>query len=271
MLGNLDPLNEYLLEHLQKKHICCSITDKDKILENKAFIENSIKEFSPDIILHSANIEDVDYCEEHADEAYKINTISTLNIARAASCSSIPILYFSSSCIFDGNSKTPYKEDDKPNPINVYGKTKLNAEEIIQGLCSKYFILRTSFYYGDSNCLVKKILDNNASLFYSADYYINPTYIKDIALLIDKLIKSKEYGIYHCGSNGYTTKVDFTQFILSEINRNSSVKPLPDELKKLCAPRPKFAVLSNELINKKFKIEMKNWKENVREYINSLT
>lgn len=271
MFGNLDPLNEYLLEYLKKRHICYSITDKSKILEDNNFIENSIKDFSPDIILHFANVEDIDYCEEHSDEISKINKTSTTNIAKAASLASIPILYFSSSCVFDGNSDSPYKEVDKPNPINAYGKSKLDCEKIIQKLCDKYFILRTSFYYGDSNCLVKKIISNKASLFYSADYYINPTYIKDIALLVEKLIESKSYGIYHCGSKGYTTKVDFTKFVLNEINSKSKVKTLPNELKELYAPRPNFAVLSNKLITEKFNIEMKSWEENLKNYIDSLT
>lgn len=271
MIGNLSPQAKYILEHLKKGHTCRLITDRDKILLDNTFIENSIKEFKPNLILHAANIEDVDYCEEHEDEAFKVNTVSTLNISKISSKLNIPLVYFSSSFVFDGNSEKLYTEKDRPNPINVYGKTKANSEEIIQSLCKKYFIIRTSFCYGDSDCLIKKIINNPASLFYSADYVINPTYIEDLALSLDKLINSTEYGIYHCASKGYATKLDFTKFVLNEVNRNCIVQALPTDLKNLCAIRPNFTALSNELLSQKFNIEFKDWKVKAKEYISSLS
>ena len=117
------------------------ITDKENISKILADVK-------PGIVIHSAAYTDVDGCELNKDRAYKINFEGTKNIAYACKEAETILIYISTDFVFDGKKKSPYTEEDKPNPLSIYGDSKLKGEDFIRKELKKYFILRTSWLYG---------------------------------------------------------------------------------------------------------------------------
>ena len=117
------------------------ITKRDEMI---AFI----KKTRPDIIIHAVAFTAVDKCESESDTAYSVNADGTQNICLAAKELSIPIVYFSTDYIFDGEKKEPYGELDAPNPQSVYGKSKYEGEKFVRELCLKHYIVRISWLCG---------------------------------------------------------------------------------------------------------------------------
>ncbi len=113
-----------------------------------AQVNEFVQEAEPDIAIHLAAEIDVDRCEIEPDHAYRTNTLGTWNVALACQRCNIPMAYVSTAGVFDGMKSEPYTEFDSPNPVNVYGRSKLEGEKIVQRLLSKFFIVRAAWMIG---------------------------------------------------------------------------------------------------------------------------
>ena len=134
------------------------ITDRDSV-------SSCVAEVKPDVIINCAAYTDVDEAEEDYGRAFQVNALGAGNLAIAAESVGAKVIHISTDYVFDGRGVisdgkiTPYREYDLPNPINVYGKTKLLGENYVREFCSRYFIVRTSWLYGESgNNFVKTII-----------------------------------------------------------------------------------------------------------------
>lgn len=175
------------------------ITDLTRVLD----VVQTIK---PDIVIHAAAYTRVDYAESDQDRAYLVNTYGTRNVTVAAQQTGAKMIYLSTDYVFDGQSKLPYIEYDRVNPLNVYGKSKLAGEELVKTLSDKYFIVRTSWLYGkQGNNFVKtmlKLAENRNEVSVVDDQVGSPTYTKDLAWFLSILSETDKYGIYHASNTG---------------------------------------------------------------------
>ena len=121
---------------------------KNLDITNSDMVKKVLSEQKPDIVVHCAAYTNVDKAEEDYDTAHKINAVGTENLAKACAQNDITLVYISTDYVFDGESTTPYKLDDKPNPLNNYGLTKYEGEQAILKYCKKYYICRTAWLYG---------------------------------------------------------------------------------------------------------------------------
>jgi dTDP-4-dehydrorhamnose reductase len=110
-------------------------------------IFEAVSRIRPEVILHAAAIADVDRCEANPDLAFRVNTVGTACLAAAAQMSGATLIFISTDYVFDGTKGTPYTEFDRPNPINVYGWSKLQAEEYVRTLCPRHFVVRTAWLF----------------------------------------------------------------------------------------------------------------------------
>ncbi len=235
---------------------------------------NFIKNTKPDVVIHCAAYTKVDECEKNADLAFKINSVGTANIASACNDIGAKMVYISTDYVFDGEKGEPYLEFDQPNPINVYGKSKLAGENLVKEIVNKHFIVRTSWLYGENgNNFVRTILklaEEKKMLRIVNDQFGTPTYTKDLAEAIYNLIKSNYYGTYHISNNGQTTWFYYAKTILELMCISVKIEPIYSEDYPSPAKRPKFSVLRNFMLESRLGIKMRCWENALEDFIKNL-
>ena len=220
-----------------------------------------IKQEAPEIVVHCAAYTNVDKAEEDLKNAELINVTGTENIAKACAEAGAVMVYISTDYVFDGTKNSPYTPDDKPNPINNYGLTKLKGEEAVKKYCEKYYIARTSWLYGHHG---KNFVETMISLAKDRpelkvvdDQIGCPTWTVELANGILKLF-DKPYGTYHVCGSGSTSWYGFAK----EILKNCEVKILPCTTEEFPRParRPKYSIMDNNKI-------CRNWQDALKDYM----
>ncbi|MCK4352578.1 dTDP-4-dehydrorhamnose reductase [candidate division WOR-3 bacterium] len=240
---------------------------------------DSVQKFvdlKPDLIIHLAAYTDVDACELNPHKAKQINSLGTKNVALACQKLDIPILYISTDYIFDGTKPAPYVEWDTPNPINIYGKTKLEGELWVKKLLKKFWIIRTSGLYGKHgknfvSAIFEKAKKENTIKIVN-DQIGSPTYTKDIAYAIQKLIITSKFGIYHITNSGWCSWYEFATTIikiagLQRQNTGLKILPITSHYLKRPAKRPRNFRLSNFMWNRIFGKPLRPWEKALNEFI----
>ena len=158
------------------------------------------------------------------------------------------MVYISTDYVFDGQKQTPYSPSDRPNPLNVYGRTKLAGEQFVSSLLDRYYIIRTSWLFGNqgSNFVqtILKLAQEQSCLSIVNDQVGSPTYAKDLAVVIAKLIGIPCYGLYHVANLGSVSWYQFAQKIISLKNLAVTVVPITSQELGRPAQRPHYSVLS---------------------------
>lgn len=230
-----------------------------------------IKKVSPNLIINCAGWRDVDECEKNKEQALLINSFGAKNIALAAKSLDIPMIHISSDSVYDGNTKEPYSEFDTPNPINVYGYSKLKAEETIISILDKHFIVRLPILFGlkgkkESNLIfqVTEKLKRNEKIYAPTDQICSPTYTKDVARALAEMANSEYYGIYNIANEGLGSRYDLMEEIANIKGLNcENIVPCSSEIK--FAKRPKFTAFNGISFKNSFEIKLSEWRIALRE------
>ena len=204
----------------------------------------------PDMIINAAAVTNVDACETEAELAFRVNAVGARNLA-AASCElAAPILHFSTDYIFDGEKGSPYIESDAPNPLGVYGKSKLEGEEHVRRHANRHYILRIQSTYGEHGknfvTTIIKAAREKGVLTVVNDQRSSPTYTKDVCGFVSRLIEQPGYGTYHVSNSGGPSWYEFAGEIIKQTGlANVKLEPCSAKDYKRPARRPKFSVLEN--------------------------
>jgi dTDP-4-dehydrorhamnose reductase len=232
-----------------------NITDRDKVLK-------CIKKIKPDVIIHTAAIGNVDFCEKNKDISWITNVDGTKNIIEAARECNSEIIYISSNAVFDG-SNPPYKEEDEINPISYYGETKVICERLVKNSGLKNVIIRAILMYGWNNPLERQnmvtwILDSiskGVQLKIVNDIYSNPLLSLNCADAIWAVIKKEKTGIFHVAGSNCVSRYDFALKIaeIFDLNKNM-LAPVPNSYFTEIAPRPCNTCLCTDKMEQELKI-----------------
>jgi dTDP-4-dehydrorhamnose reductase len=200
----------------------------------------------PDIIVHTAAMTNVDYCEDHREEALAANALGTKNIVDAARKSGSKAVYISTDYVFDG-ARGMYREDDAVNPVSVYAYTKLLGEYYVKDL-QGHVIARTSVVYGNARqnfaSWVRDSLRNGTAIRIFTDQYVSPTLALDCAGAIAALIKNNASGTYHTAGSERISRYEFARKIASFYGLdNGLIEPVTTEAMKQKAKRPRDSSL----------------------------
>lgn len=201
----------------ERGHVVCAtdIAASDEGIEyldvkSYAQVKGLVEKVKPDMVMHLAAETDVDKCELEPDLAFLTNTMSTQNVTLLCQKQCIEMVYISTIGVFYGDKPEPYTEFDEPNPINVYGKSKLEGEKIVQNLLKRYYIVRAGWMVGGGPKRDKKfvgkiirLLDETSKLKAADDKIGSPTYTVDFSRCLADLIETGYYGLYHCTNKGY--------------------------------------------------------------------
>lgn len=226
----------------------------------------------PDIVIHAAAYTQVDRAESEAEQAYLVNAYGTRNIAVAAESVGAKLVYISTDYVFDGQGKRPYHEFDPTSPLGVYGKSKLAGEQFVRELCSRFFILRTSWVYGLHGAnFVKtmlKLATERNELQVVHDQIGSPTYTVDLATFVKQLISTELYGTYHVSNAGPCSWYEFAKAIFEEAGVNDvQVLPVTTAEFPRPAPRPAYSVMDHMAIRLNGLTDLPHWRDALRRFM----
>ena len=271
--GSKGQIGYYLQKALSDEHLELFLTDRNNMdITDYEQTNSTVATIKPDIIIHSAAYTSVDACETNPNEAYRVNALGTRNLAIACNNVNAKMLYISTDFVFDGTKESPYIEFDEPNPLNIYGKTKLAGEEFVKSLLNKFFIVRTSWLYGSHGNNFVKTIQNLAKqkgiIKVVDDQTGSPTFAEDLVEIILQLIKTDYYGIYHCSNDGQCSWYEFAKKIieyagLSEI----TIQPITSEELNRPAKRPNFSVLKNYMLELQSLNKVPHWMDSLESFL----
>lgn len=254
-------------------------TNKDSLdIEDEEKIDSFVKQNSINTIINCAAYTAVDSAESDVDTASNINFKAVKNLAKISKQNSIKFIHISTDYIFDGKNYKPYTEEDKPNPMSVYGKTKLKGEESILSCDLKNsIIIRTSWVYSSHGTnFVKTMLKlgrERNSLDVVFDQVGTPTYANDLAKLILEIlpkIDNNKTEIYHYSNEGVLSWYDLAKEIMKMAKIDCKIYPTYTTNFPRPAPRPYFSVLDKGKIKKHFNIEVAYWKDSLDKCLKDL-
>lgn len=267
-------LGGYFLKNRDLDYEIIGIT-KTNLQKNKAFVSLDItnkislidftKEKNPDIIIHAASLGNVDYCETHPDEAYKVNVEGTKNIIEAAKEVNARLIFMSSNAIYDGVGY-PFDEKSKPNPIDVYGRTKVEGENIIKKSNLDYAILRLMTMYGwfapggrtNPAAWVIDKLRKGEAISVVNDVYNNHLWASQAADVVWKIIKNDTHTnkAYNVAGKDCINRFEFALKVAKVFDLDSSlITPVKSSFFKNIAARPKNTCFNTLKIEKELGIK----------------
>lgn len=243
------------------------ITDFRKTVE-------AVTNYRPDVILHFAALSDVDACESDFERAFRINALSCLGLVTAARRISARILYTSTNFVFDGRRESGYFETDPPNPLSVYGQTKLAGENMIRDLGHSYYIVRTAWLFG-KNCktFISRFLqarEKPASIDVVCDQIGSFTYLPDLCEAIFALIRTENYGVFHLTNRDGGSWLDFSLAAKDLMKFKTELRAVKTEELNLPAARPAFCVLRSRHYEFFFEKSMRPWKSALADFVKEL-
>lgn len=254
--------------------------DVDELdITNLDAVRKYIKNFKADVVINCAAYTNVDGCETNLDAAFKVNAIGPRNLAIACEEVGAKLLHVSTDYVFSGeDAEAPRKEFDETRPVSAYGTTKLLGEQYVRDFCSKYYIVRTAWLYGYNGhnfvYTMMKLAQSNDAISVVNDQRGNPTNANDLAYHILKLIKTDEYGIYHCTGEGECSWYDFASKIIELSGEQCTVNPCTSQEYKAKYPnsadRPAYSSLDNMMLRATVGNEMRDWKEAIETFMSNV-
>jgi dTDP-4-dehydrorhamnose reductase len=257
------------------------ITERDPLLR-------TLGDLKPDIILNCAAYTNVDGCETQEELATRVNGCGPAHLAEAAQRLDAVLVHISTDYVFDGTQKTPYTEEDHPNPLSAYGRSKLAGEEAIRnsGL-QRFFILRTSWLYGPGGKnfveTIARLAGEREELRVVADQFGTPTYTEDLARAIYHLLALETHqssslaahgfhGTYHFANAGDCSWHAFAEAIVERLRQGGAatrvrqIVPIGTDDYPLPAPRPPYSVFSKNKYRAATGQEVPDWKNALDRY-----
>lgn len=238
----------HMNEKLYKDSIKLDICSKEAL--------QPIFKIRPDVVIHTAAMTNVDACEVDKEAAWLVNVEGTKNLAEAVEKLGSKLVFVSTDYVFDGK-KGMYRETDKPNPINYYGKTKLEAEKIVERTCKDFIIVRSSVLYGSHPSKLNFVswliqeLKSGKNVNVVTDQFVSPTLTDNLAEMIIELVKREENGIFHAAGRERTSRFDLAMRVAEIFDLDKTlIKPITSDELSWKARRPKDSSLDVSKISK---------------------
>jgi len=255
---------------------------KDLDITQQDAVKQTINNLKPDVVINAAAYTAVDKAEEDVKTATAVNATAVGYLAQACKNLDIPLVHISTDYVFDGSKQGAYTESDAVSPLGVYGETKLEGEVLVQQLCEKHYILRTSWVFSaHGNNFVKTMLRLGAQrekLGIVADQYGKPTSAGEIARVIYEILKSKQeaWGTYHIAQPEKTSWFGFASNIFEQAKAQgmaikvSEVNAITTRDYPTPARRPANSTLNCKKIERTFGLKLEGWQVSLRQVIKEL-
>jgi len=276
IIGSNGQLGTDLYEVLSTENALEGLTHADIEITDIDNVKKILSAIKPQILINTAAYNLVAEAEKYPDEAFLINAIGTVNLARVCRDLGIKLVHYSTDYVFDGNKPSSYAEADEPNPLNVYGITKLSGEYFARNYCDHAYVIRVSGIYGKVPSRGKggnfittmlRLAKEQKEVRVVNDEILTPTPTYYIAKNTASLIKTDHFGLYHMSCEGEVSWYEFAKVIWETLALKTpltaaSVKDFPSTVK-----RPLYSVLQNENLGKLGINQMPGWKEALVEFL----
>lgn len=268
--GQLGQEVSRLLEEMNEDYVACGSSDLN-ILDTEA-IDRMFEIEKPDIVLHCAAYTAVDNAEDNESANWNVNVNGTRHVAEACKKYGATMVYISTDYVFDGESTEQYKEEDTTNPQNAYGIAKLEGEKTVQDILDNYYIVRTSWVFGQYGnnfvSTMKRLAKEKEVLTIVSDQVGRPTWTRTLAeFMVHLSINKPEYGIYHLSNDGQCSWYEFAKEILKD--EKVEVKPIFSSEYPQKAKRPMHSVMDLSKA-KETGFEIIRWEKALGKYLEQL-
>ncbi len=273
MLGS--DLSRIIGSKAKHQVVATDITESSESFQLDITHEEKVHDFigraAPEVVINTAGYTDVDGCEKNIELAFSVNAEGVKNLALACQKSGAFLVHLSTDYVFDGSKGTPYCEDDLPNPLGIYGRSKLQGEIYLRQILSHYLLIRTQWLYGKKGKNFVETIINQAQdkkeLRVVNDQWGSPTFTRDLSQAIRELIERGAGGTYHIVNEGYCNWFDFAQKILELSGNQATLTSIRSNELNRPAPRPSFSVLGTEKLKKDEGIALPAWQDALKEYL----
>jgi len=269
LFGSKGMLGSDLCKLLSKDYTLFSYTKEELDITDSLRLQEKILQVKPEIVINCAAYTNVEGCESNFEQALEVNANAVREIAKNCKQIGAILIQISTDYVFDGCLLEGYKENDKTNPLNKYGITKLKAEKYIQNILEKHYIVRSSWLFGKNGKnfvrTIINLLKVKEILSVVDDQRGCPTYTEDLSKGIKELFEGDyPYGIYHINNKGNCSWYRFALEIANSQDFDlDKVVPVTSKEYPTAASRPKCSIL----LNTKHNIEMRFWKEALKAYL----
>lgn len=228
----------------------------------------------PDAVIHCAAYTKVDLAEDEPERCWAVNVDGTRNIALACRASGAKILYVSTDYVFPGTGEQPYSPMSPTGPLNVYGRSKLAGELVVQSLLSRFFIVRISWVFGkNGGNFVKTMLrlgQTHDHVRVVCDQIGSPTYTADLAPLLCSMIQTDRYGIYHATNEGTCSWAEFAEAIFETAGLKVTVEPIPSSEYPVKACRPMNSRMDKACLDDAGYQRLPHWRDALRRFCKTI-
>lgn len=256
-------------EVIALNHDRLDITKEEHVIE-------VLEELSPDMVVNTAAYHNVEKCEEDPDLSYQINARGAQNVARACAEQNAYFVHISTDYVFDGYKGKPYVEFDEPEPLNVYGKSKLAGEEMVTAANENALVMRVSGLYGKNPCrakglnfvdLMQKLGSERDEVRVVDDEIITPTSTVEVARQLVALSRKPVSGVCHGTAEGGCSWHEFASEIFRIKNLKATLNVAAPGEFPIKVPRPSYSVLENRKLKDNQVNTFKHWKDGLAEYL----
>lgn len=237
-------------------------------------VSHTLKTAHPAMVMHLAAETDVDRCEQEPSQAYVTNAAGTEHVVSACRLISARLLYMSTAGVFDGQKPTPYAETDTPNPVNVYGRSKLAGEFAVREYPGAYQIVRAGWMVGgyerDKKFVGKilRLLEERRELSVVTDKRGSLTFVEDLSRGIATLIETTHTGLFHMTNHGVCSRYDVACKLVELLGRQDvTIRPVTSEAFPLPAPRAPSEAMHNLRLQSLGLDAMPSWEEALQRYV----
>ncbi|MDZ7799136.1 MAG: dTDP-4-dehydrorhamnose reductase [Patescibacteria group bacterium] len=245
--------------------------DKDELdITKPKMIEAFFRKEAPELVINAAAYTDVDACQDNQELAYEVNGRGVGFLAKYCRQFGSKLIHYSTDYVFNGQKKAGYDENDTPDPVSVYGKSKLLGEKLIQEQTDNFYILRTAWLYGPNGPnFVKTMLDladKKKEIKVVNDQHGSPTHALDLAQKTKEIIeKNQDFGIYHTTNAGSCTWYELARAIFKIAQKEIKLLPVTSDQFPRPALRPQYSILNNNKLK-----PMRKWPEALREFLTKI-
>lgn len=259
-------------EKLSIKYHLLGYSHTDLDVTNKTDVYDCLINEQPNFVIHLAAMTNVDYCEKNPILTHQVNTLATEYISTACQNIGATLIFVSSIAVFDGEKPSPYLENDVPNPINIYGKSKWEAEKIVEHV-PKHYVLRTGWLFGGGKRdkkfvqLILQLAQTRSIIHVVNDKFGSPTYVDDLADGINRLLEEDlPFGTYHLVNAGpVVSRYELAKNIIELKNINTILKPVDSNYFSHLASRPRMEACSSQYLTD----WLRPWTKALKCYLNS--
>jgi len=264
-----------VIQELTRREMECKGVDlEDFDISNEEDTKSFILSYRPDAVIHCSAYTAVDKAEDNRELCSAINAKGSKNIAKACREIDATMLYVSTDYVFPGAGESFFETDDATGPLNVYGQTKLDGELAVKETLDKYFIVRTSWVFGENgNNFIKamlKLSETRDEINVVSDQIGSPTYTTDLAVLLCDMIVTDQYGAYHATNEGVCSWAEFAEEVFRIAERNIKINYITTEAYPTRAVRPKNSRLSKKSLDESGFKRLPEWQDAVERYLVSL-